>query len=371
MRNENPRPARLVSPGAVLRRELDARGWSQKDLAEITGRPEQAISEIVQGSKRITPETALDLGKAFGTSPDLWLNLESSYRLRLGEREKSREVAERAIERRARLYRLVPVRELVKRGWLERVEGLDAMERAVCGFLGIRSLEDEPTLLVSFRHSQARRPEPGAQLAWVRRVEAVAKGKTRKGAFSRAALERAIPSLLDYAARAEDAPRALELVASLGIRVGVVPPLPKSFVDGVAFHEEGGQPVLGISLRYDRVDAFWFSLLHELAHLASGDKAGHIDVADEEGGRPDRSESAANARASAWLVDPARYARFVSEHAGRFSGSVVSAFAAELGRHPGIVVGRLQHDGHLPFKSLRAMLVPVKEHLGDWIDRAV
>ncbi len=85
MRNENPRPARLVSPGAVLRREVEERGWSVKDLTEITGRPEQAIAEIVHGAKGITPQTALDLGKAFGTSPDLWLGLESSW---LGERGK-------------------------------------------------------------------------------------------------------------------------------------------------------------------------------------------------------------------------------------------------------------------------------------------
>ncbi len=366
MRNENPRPARLVSPGAVLRRELEARSWSQKDLAEITGRPEQAISEIVQGAKRITPETALDLGKAFGTSPDLWLGLESSYRLRLGEREKSREKAEKAIERRARLYRLVPVRELLKRGWIKPVEGLDALERAVCGFLGIGSLDEEPALLVSFRHSQARTPEPGAQLAWVKRVEAVA--KARKGAFSPASLERAIPRLLEYAARAEDASRALDLVASLGIRVGVVPALPQSYVDGAAFHSGGRRPILGVSLRYDRIDAFWFSLLHELAHLATGDRAGHLDVGEDEEGSSDRAETAANARASGWLIEPERYARFVSEHAGRYSSTVVSAFAAEIGRHPGIVVGRLQHDGHLSFKHLRAMLVPVRRHLGDWVD---
>lgn len=79
MRNENPRPARLVGPGTVLRRELEARGWSQEDLADITGQPQQAISEIVQGARRITPETAVDLGKAFGTSPDLWVGLESSF----------------------------------------------------------------------------------------------------------------------------------------------------------------------------------------------------------------------------------------------------------------------------------------------------
>ena len=57
-------PARVTPPGRVIRRELDARGWTQKDLAEITGRPEQAISQIVRGHKQITPETALQLAAA-------------------------------------------------------------------------------------------------------------------------------------------------------------------------------------------------------------------------------------------------------------------------------------------------------------------
>ena len=75
------RPARVPHPGHIIRRELEARGWTQKDLADIMGRPEQAISEIVNGRKRIIPETALQLAEAFGTSADLWLNLESNYRL--------------------------------------------------------------------------------------------------------------------------------------------------------------------------------------------------------------------------------------------------------------------------------------------------
>ena len=66
MTSANPRPARLTSAGAILRRELAARGWTQRDLAEVIGRPAQAISEIVQGSKRITAETALELAAALG-----------------------------------------------------------------------------------------------------------------------------------------------------------------------------------------------------------------------------------------------------------------------------------------------------------------
>ena len=77
------RPARLVLPGRILKQELEAPGWTQRDLAAILGRPEQAISEIITGSKQITPETSVELGQAFGTSPEFWHNLETNYRLEL------------------------------------------------------------------------------------------------------------------------------------------------------------------------------------------------------------------------------------------------------------------------------------------------
>lgn len=77
------RPARAVSPGQVLARELEARGWTQKTLARNMGRPTQEINEIVKGSKQITPETALELAEVFGTSAEFWTNLEVQYRIAL------------------------------------------------------------------------------------------------------------------------------------------------------------------------------------------------------------------------------------------------------------------------------------------------
>lgn len=80
-------PAQVFPPGDFIREELDARGWSQADLARIVGRPAQAINMIVNGKKAITPQTAVELGEAFGTSAQLWLNLEASYRLSRVERD--------------------------------------------------------------------------------------------------------------------------------------------------------------------------------------------------------------------------------------------------------------------------------------------
>ena len=80
-------PARLIPPGRIIERELEARGWAQSELATIMGRPKQVINEIIHAKKRITPETALELGAAFDTPAEFWLNLETNYRLRLRQNE--------------------------------------------------------------------------------------------------------------------------------------------------------------------------------------------------------------------------------------------------------------------------------------------
>ena len=69
-----------VPPGRIIARELEARGWSHKELARLMGWPEQAINELVNNKKRITTETARDLAIGFGTSAEFWINLEKHYR---------------------------------------------------------------------------------------------------------------------------------------------------------------------------------------------------------------------------------------------------------------------------------------------------
>ena len=80
-------PARLIPPGRIIERELEARGWAQSELTAIMGRPKQVINEIIHAKKRITPETALEFGAAFDTPAEFWLNLETNYRLRISRTE--------------------------------------------------------------------------------------------------------------------------------------------------------------------------------------------------------------------------------------------------------------------------------------------
>ena len=81
MANLHRRPAPVFPPGDFIREEIEARGWTQGDLAKILDRPLQTVNTIINGKKAVTPETAVELAAAFGTSPEFWLNLEAAYAL--------------------------------------------------------------------------------------------------------------------------------------------------------------------------------------------------------------------------------------------------------------------------------------------------
>ncbi|RKH42563.1 addiction module antidote protein, HigA family [Corallococcus sp. AB050B] len=376
--NENLKPARLVPPGAFLKRELDARGWSQRYLAEITGRPPQAISEIIKGTKQITPETAIDFADVLGTSAEFWLNLESRYRLQLAQRNRSKLNSKESSSKdskeklsakarlKSKLDALVPVAELLKRGWIRRVSGAGALEKELCKFLGVDDIEEKPQLSTSWRHSQARNPQGGAQLAWLKRVEAVAK-EQKVGAFSRTRLENAVPALLEFMDSPERIPVALGRLNSLGVRVAFVEHLPKSYVDGAAFTLDDGSAVVGVSLRYDRIDHFWFTLLHELAHIVSSHKGVHLDNFGEKGVQSSE-EQEANALAQNWIFPREYVDRFVSETREEgVTRAAIEKMAAKYGRHPGLLVGQLQYRKEIMYSEFRDMLVPVKVHVKEWL----
>lgn len=87
-------PARLTPPGRILRRELEARGWTQKEFSQMIDLSEKAISAIVNGKKQIMPETALKFAAAFGGPAQFWMNLEANYRMHLARREMDEEMLE-------------------------------------------------------------------------------------------------------------------------------------------------------------------------------------------------------------------------------------------------------------------------------------
>ncbi len=86
---------RPVHPGEILAEELEELGMSANALARALGVPTNRITAILNGQRGMTANTALRLSRYFGTTPELWMNLQKTYELRVAEIEAGADIAER------------------------------------------------------------------------------------------------------------------------------------------------------------------------------------------------------------------------------------------------------------------------------------
>lgn len=355
--------AEIFPPGEFLEEELEMRGWTQIELAEILGRTPAFVNELIKAKRGITPETAKALGNAFGTSAQYWMNLESAYQL---WKTKSDDTA---IARRARLYRLAPIKEMVKRHWIEPTQNADVLEQEVLQFFEIESLDDMEPMPHAARKSSSYHEVTSSQRAWLRRASAlglsvsaspITKHSMDEG-FGR------LRQLLHSVAEIRHVPRVL---SDMGIRFVIVEALPQTRIDGACIWLDRRTPVVALSLRYDRIDAFWFSLAHELGHVKNGDGAQpfFLDtnlISDQTGDisseNPNEiAELRANSFASDFLVPKAELDDFIARTAPLFYGPKIMRFAKRIKIHPGIIVGQLQHRKQISYAQNRKMLEKIK-----------
>ena len=92
---------RPVHPGEILRDELDELGLSANALSKALGVPVNRVTTILNGQRGVSADTALRLARYFGTTPQLWLNLQKTWELRRAEIEAGREIAERVTPRQS------------------------------------------------------------------------------------------------------------------------------------------------------------------------------------------------------------------------------------------------------------------------------
>lgn len=354
--------AEVFPPGEFLREELEARGWSQIELAEVLDRPPRVVSEIISGKRAVTPETAKGLGDALGTGAQFWMNLESTWQLSKVKAE------ENSVARRANLYSKFPVKDMIKRGWIRATDNLDVLEKQFADFFKIPSINAEP----AFPHAAKKTSYENVsiqQMAWFWKAYHLAMG-IQAAKYSDASLKNAINELRACMEDVEEIRKVPQILANAGIRFVVVEALPGSKIDGVCFWLDKSSPVIALSLRFDKVDIFWHSLMHELDHVEH--KEGMDEpVVDEELGVNGESqmpanEIRANDNAANNLIQRDEMTGFIARVNPLFSEQKIIGFAKRIGVHPGIVVGQLQHRGLLPWAALtkfkekiRPSLVPV------------
>jgi HTH-type transcriptional regulator / antitoxin HigA len=333
-------PVEVFPPGEFLNDELDERNWTQSEFAEIIRRPVRVVNEIIMGKKAITIETARELAAALGTSPQFWLNLQTSYDLwRTAPTPQSDVIA-----RDAKLRERFPVREMIKRNWIRNSENYNDLESAVFKFFGISSLNDT----VIFDHAPRRNHEQSlwpSQQAWLFRVGQLASAlNTPK--YSEVRLRESISRLELLMTEPEEIRHVPTILSECGVRFVIVEPIPGSRIDGVCFWiDKNRSPIIGLSLKgSDQIDRFWFNLRHEIEHVLRGDgrDGAIIDTFEEIPPGESDAEQAANLAAADFCVPALKMQDFYLRHHPIYTEKSLIGFSRIVKRHPGLVAGQLQ-----------------------------
>lgn len=349
-------PAEVFPPGDFLDEELDARGWTQEDLARILDKPLPTINKIINGKAAITPDTAKRLGAAFGNSAEFWMNLEASWQLHKSDEDAS------DVRERAAIYELAPVREMVRRKWIKKTSTPDALAEQLRIHFGTDDLSKVPRMRAAAR--SATRGESGEltaeQWAWMcrcRNISAIVDAKR----FRKADLEACIPELLALVSEPEEVRRVPRLLSDAGVRVVAVMHLKGTALDGGALRRNEQEPVIGLSLRYGRLDNFWFTLMHEIAHVLNKDGLAADSDVCAQGDDVDAIEARANQMAASWLVDQDALDSFIRRTSPIYSTRKIENFARRMKVHPSIIAGQLKIRREVDWDKFNRLNVDIRD----------
>ncbi|MEJ0077995.1 MAG: ImmA/IrrE family metallo-endopeptidase [Alphaproteobacteria bacterium] len=347
-----------LTPGQLVRNAMNAKGWGERDLAFAIGTAPNAINQILNDRRSISHSMARALGVALERPAEDFARAQAEWDLRRTDEPDPR------ISARARILSRYPLREMVKRGWIDPDHRPGTLEEQVCQFFGVASLDDVPHLEHSAKKSDYSALPP-AQLAWLFRVRQIAK-EMHPPPYSEEKLREAIDVLKEMRTDPEGVRHVPRLLNDAGVRYVVAEGLPGGLIDGVCFWLGPNTPVIGMSLRFDRIDNFWFVLRHECAHVLHGHGKGQAIVDEDMEAKSlasdNEEERIANTEAADFCVPAESMRSFYLRKNPFFSESDVLAFSKRMKVHPGLAVGQLQRLAKR-YDLLRKHLVRVRSYL--------
>lgn len=324
----------LPDPIAAIRFRMEQAGLSQRDLIPYMGSASR-VSEVLAGKRPLT----LSMIRALHEG----LRIPAKVLLRPANvRPQRPQVPSR------------PVREMISREWIPPEASSyqeDSPQVFLARFFPPHAVRAAFAALprTGKQIRSTRQIDPFALAAWTARVAEMASNNPPRGTHDPSSLNL---HLMRRIARLSALPRgpllATEFLSDHGIAVIIEQHLAGTYLDGAAFWLEGKWPVIGMTLRYDRVDHFWFTLLHEIAHIAlhiptpskTRTSAFFDDFANSGTDNPfeleaDELASEALIPAAEWKESPASNLR---------TSEAARHLASKLGIDPAIVVGRMHHE---------------------------
>lgn len=336
----------IKTPGRLIEALLQERGWTQALLSAILGKDTTTINKLVSDKTGVSAEFAVLLEEAFAVPAEKFLELQKSFDL-----AKARYTLTPDPKRasRAKLLSELPITEMVNRGWISvsNTKNIAEIEAAIGNFFGADKTADVEIISYAAKKTNVHESISPLQLAWLYRVGAIAQQMLVAKPFVKSKVKDLISQLKPLLIAPQEARKVPKLFAEFGIRLVFVEALKNSKIDGVCTWLNDSSPVIGLSLRFDRLDNFWFVLRHELEHVMQGHglSAPHLDVEMEADANSviDAQEAQANEAAANFSIPKGKLDSFIARKAPIFQERDFLGFASLLGIHPSIAAGQIRH----------------------------
>lgn len=331
-------PMGYPSPLAAIEFRMEQGGLSPRHLVPFIG-SRAKVSEVLSGKRAITMPMARALHEHLGIPADVLLRKPD---VALDEPVTDIE------------WGRFPLKAMAKLGWIPDSPDLAERAEEIIGELIERAGGADVAGAALYRKNDHVRVnakmDPYALKAWCWQVLATANASRPKVDYELGTVTLELLKQIARLSWSEEGPRlAKEFLAKHGIPLVIMPHLPKTYLDGAALRLGNEQPVIGLTLRYDRIDNFWFCLLHELAHVGrhmdnnEGDAfVDDLTLRKVEGGREDPREAQADEWAEEALIPRAIWE--TSAVRDQPTPMAVMNLAKTLQVHPAIIAGRIRYE---------------------------
>lgn len=346
-----------IPPGETLLETLECMDMTQKDFAARVGMSVKTINEIIKGKAPITADTALKFETVLDIPASFWINLESNYREAL-----ARIRAEEAITLDYAIVKQIPYTDMARRGWVPATSKKQERVLNTRKFFNVAELSNiQTTIHGAFKKSEGKNVSSYAVSAWLRKGIMDAE-KIQVGEINRKKLKDSIPYMRSLTIKDpnEAYKEICEICRENGVVLTITPLIPHTLIDGATQWISSEKAIIQLSLRGKKLDRFWFTFFHELAHVIYHSKKEiHINFYNENNG----DDEEANEIAREWLIPDVKYKKFVLEN-NELSSLRIKNFAHEVGIHPCIVVGRLQFDKKIKYSEYNNLIPSIDLAIG-------
>ncbi len=321
-----------------LKEQLQKRGWSGVDFGAMIGCTQRsAVSKILNGKQTPSLLQMTRIAHMFEISIDFVVKMQIAEELaKLPKNAGGKDIYSQVID----VYKKLPVSEMLKRNWASLADKDNPEE-----FLKVFApMVSEYEKLGGLAHKTGAEDTPlsDTQKAWIFQVSRLAR-KIDVQPYDKQRAKEAINRLRKIMTSKANVREIFDALAYAGIRLVFVE-CKGSKIDGVCTWLEERSPVIGMTLRFDRDDNFWFILRHELEHVMQGyERQAKLDTDIFTAEAIRSCEKEANTAAQEFCVPSHLTDQFISESNGRFSESDVVKFAEQHDLLPSVLAGQIRH----------------------------